>query len=125
MVAAHKTEISELDGIGRKMPITMAAFLIGSVGIIGLPPVAGMWSKLMIAQGTLDAGQVWILAVLMLSTLLNVAYLLPVSIRAFFRPPAEGAFTGKIEEAPLASLWAIIMTAAVSVLLFIYPEPPN
>lgn len=155
MVAAHKKDIRELDGIGRQMPITMLAFFIGSLGIIGLPPVAGVWSKVMIAQGSLQSGEVWILAVLMLSTLLNIGYLLPISIRAFYfappnaadsehapksEPAAESEHTSDavqqadsatpataghsvIQEAPAASLWAIVMTATLSVLLFFYPQP--
>lgn len=130
LVAAHKTNISEMDGLGSKMPITMAAFAIGSLGIIGLPPVAGLWSKLMIAEGTLVAGEVWLLAVLMLSTVMNVAYLLPIPIRAFFREAAtEDAHGGEAPtswaktEAPSSCLWAIIMTASASILLFVFPQP--
>lgn len=147
LVATHKTNISELDGLGKKMPFTMAAFAIGSLGIIGLPPASGMWSKLMIAQGTLDNGHFWLIAVLMLSTLLNIAYLLPIPIRAFFRPerPAathegqepgrhdnhhddhhsheSGFAIGGLQEAPAASLWAILLTSSVCLLLFLYPAP--
>jgi len=123
MVATHKTEISDLDGMGRRMPVTLGAFLIGSIGIIGLPPLAGMWSKLMIAGGTLEADHFWLLAVLMLSTLLNVAYLLPVTIRAFFRSAPASSEPVGITEAPVTCLWAIMMTATVSVLLFVYPTP--
>jgi len=53
------------------MPLTMAAFFIGSLGIIGLPPTGGTWSKLLIAGGSLDSGTWFWIAVLMLSTLLN------------------------------------------------------
>ena len=52
-VAHHKTEISQLDGLGRKMPFTFAAFLIGSLSIIGLPPFGGVWSKWVISVGAL------------------------------------------------------------------------
>ncbi|MBX2826047.1 MAG: monovalent cation/H+ antiporter subunit D family protein [Gammaproteobacteria bacterium] len=132
MVAAHKTDITEMDGLGRRMPITLLAFLIGSLGIIGVPPVAGMWSKIMIGQGTLVAGEVWLLGVLMLSTVMNVAYLLPIPVRAFFRPPppeppghhdhAEHHESGQ-GEAPFSCLWAIVLTASASLLLFFYPQP--
>ncbi|MFM1816198.1 MAG: hypothetical protein RLZ98_2893 [Pseudomonadota bacterium] len=83
---AHKTEIHELDGIGRKMPLTMAAFVIGSLSIIGLPPFGGAWSKWWLMIGALDAGKQFVVAVLMLSSLLNVWYLLSIPIRAFFTP---------------------------------------
>lgn len=121
LVSAHKTQVSELDGIGRQMPFTMAAFFIASVGIIGLPPVGGVWSKLLIAQGTLQADQLLALAALMLSTLLNIGYLLPISIRAFIKPPPKNS-SSEIREAPLSSLWAIVLTASVSILLFVYPQ---
>ena len=144
MVSAHKTNISELDGLGRKMPITMLAFTIGSLGIIGLPPASGLWSKLLIAQGTLQNGQIWLIAVLMLSTLLNIAYLLQVPLRAFFREPknddghdhdhshegddyditsSNSMTAAGWQEAPAPALWAIVMTASVVILLFFYPAP--
>ena len=120
MVAAHKTKISEFDGIGRAMPLTMGAFFIGALGIIGLPPTGAVWSKLMIAGGSLDTGTAIWLAVLMLSTLLNIAYLLPIPLRAFFRAPAEPVTT--IHEAPFSSLWAITLTALSCIMLFLFPH---
>lgn len=119
-VASHKTEISEMAGIGRKMPITMLAFLVGSLSIIGLPPFGGMWSKWLLALGALEAGHVFVVAVLMLSSLLSVAYLLPIVARAFFAAPspdADGHGEG-IQEAPLACLIALGATALLCVVLF-------
>lgn len=125
LVALHKSEISKLDGIGRRMPITMGAFFIGALSIIGLPPAGGMWSKLLIAGGSLDSGTIiWVL-VLMLSTVLNIAYLLPIPLRAFFKPDPDLA-PGEIavrQEAPFACLCAIVLTASMCVLLFLYPKP--
>ncbi|MEE4137495.1 MAG: proton-conducting transporter membrane subunit, partial [Desulforhopalus sp.] len=66
MVAAHKTEISQLRGIGWQMPITMIAFFIGSLSIIGLPPTGGTWGKWFLMMGALDAGKWPIMAALML-----------------------------------------------------------
>jgi multicomponent Na+:H+ antiporter subunit D len=121
MVAAHKTKVSELDGIGRRMPLTMPAFLIGSLSIIGLPPFGGTWSKWMLVQGTLDTG-IWLLtAALLISSLLNVMYLLVIPVRAFFRPPADDA--QGIKEAPVASLLAIGVAAIGCLVLFFAPEP--
>jgi multicomponent Na+:H+ antiporter subunit D len=133
-VASHKTEVSEMAGLGRKMPITMIAFLIGALSIIGLPPFGGMWSKWTLALGALDAGYVTVVVVLMLSSLLNVAYLLPVVARAFFLPPPKehreheehgehgsehgvGARFG-LREAPVACLIALCTTALLTFLLF-------
>jgi hypothetical protein len=65
--ATHKTEISEMAGLGRKMPFTFIAFLIGALSIIGLPPLGGLWGKWYLAIGALDSSQLFILAALMLS----------------------------------------------------------
>jgi len=125
MVALHKSEISKLDGIGKRMPFTMAAFFIGAVSIIGLPPAGGVWSKLLIAGGSLDTGTIIWAAVLMLSTLLNIAYLLPIPLRAFLRADPELAPGEKPvrREAPPACLWAIGLTTLMCIVLFLNPQP--
>jgi multicomponent Na+:H+ antiporter subunit D len=121
-VAAHKTEVSELDGIGRTMPVTMLAFLVASLSIIGLPPLGGTWSKWYLALGALDAGYAFIIAVLMLSSLLNVGYLMSIVARAFFRPLPGQTFgeAAAVREAPLACLMALCATAALCVGLFFF-----
>ena len=82
LVATHKTEISELGGVGRRMPVTMGAFVVASLCIIGLPPLGGAWSKWYLATATVDAGEWVLLGVLLLSSLLSIAYLLSVPLRA-------------------------------------------
>jgi multicomponent Na+:H+ antiporter subunit D len=121
-VATHKTQVSELDGIGRSMPVTMFAFLVASLSIIGMPPLGGSWSKWFLALGALDAGYAFVIAVLMLSSLLNVAYLMSVPARAFFRPLPGEAFpqSGAIREAPLACVMALCATAGLCVGLFFF-----
>ena len=121
LVATHKTEISEMNGLGRQMPITMGAFLLASISITGLPPMGGLWGKWYLALGALDAGYGMLVGVLMLSTLLNIAYLLPIPIRAFFRGNRSTA-TG-ITEAPVACLIAIGVTTTICLVLFFYPAP--
>jgi multicomponent Na+:H+ antiporter subunit D len=123
LVAAHKSDVSEMDGLGRRMPVTMLAFLIGSLSIIGLPPMGGLWSKWYLALGTLDAGQMTLLAVLMVSSLLNVAYLLPIPVRAFFMAPPSTERARGIKEAPGTCLAAIVFTSAGCLALFFYPQP--
>ena len=88
-VAAHKTEISTMDGIGRQMPWTMGAFFIGSLSIIGLPPTGGSWSKWFMAYGAADGGHPFFIGIYMLSSILSIAYLMPIVARAFFFPPQE------------------------------------
>jgi multicomponent Na+:H+ antiporter subunit D len=131
--AAHKTEVSQLSGLGRKMPFTFIAFLVGALSIIGLPPLAGMWSKWYLVTGALDGGQFIVIAALILSSLLNVFYLLQIPLRAFFgtRPadhaePFENRSTPApetVKEAPLPCLIAIGVTSLACVVLFFFPDP--
>lgn len=122
MVASHKTEVSQMRGIGRRMPVTMAAFLIGSLSIIGLPPMGGLWSKWFLGLGALEAGQPIIVGVLMVSALLNVAYLIPIAVQAFLSTedvvPAH-----EHGEAPMTCVIAQVITAAGTVALFFWAEP--
>ncbi len=123
-VATHKTEISQLDGLGHKMPFTFAAFFIGSLSIIGLPPMGGAWSKWFLLMGSADAGQWVLIGLLLLSSLLNIAYLLPIVGRGFFRPlPADDAAhasANTIQEAPLNCVVPLCVTATGCVALFAF-----
>ena len=117
-------------GLGRQMPITMAAFFIASLSIIGVPPTGGTWSKWFLLLGTLEAEQWVLMIVLLMSSLLNIAYLLPISVNAFFPNFLSGKEPGgerllaktQIKEAPLPSLIALCITALACVILFIYPQ---
>jgi len=120
LVAAHKTEVSQLDGLGRRMPLTFAAFTIGSLSIIGVPPFAGMWSKWYLALATIDSGRWVLLAALLLSSLLNIAYLLVIPVRGFFREPKEDI--SHVEEAPTACVLAMSITSAACVGFFFFPD---
>jgi multicomponent Na+:H+ antiporter subunit D len=131
MVASHKTEISEMHGLGRRMPFTFAAFFLASLSIIGLPPMGGAWSKWELALGAAETGQAILVAVLMVSSLLNIAYLIPVAARAFL--PAPRASTGavddpdrergwQIQEAPLFCVVPLCFTALGCVVLFFYAD---
>ena len=122
-VATGKKYISEMVGIGKRMPVTMAAFLIGSLSVIGLPPTGGFISKWFLVLGTLEADQIVMLVVLLSSSLLNAAYFLPVVYRAFFCTPEESMFEDKIQEAPLWCVVPLVITAILSVGLFFFPQP--
>ncbi len=109
-------DIRELDGAGRRMPLTSAAFTIGAVGMIGVPPLAGFVSKWYLGLGALEAGHPWVLAVLIASSVLNAAYFLPIVHRLWFRNasapwPDERSF-GRFE----TSLWFLIPTLATAAL---------
>ena len=120
LVASHKTKVSQLDGLGRQMPWTMGAFFLASLSIVGLPPMGGMWSKWYLALGAIDAGYAVLVGVLMVSTLLNIAYLIPVPIRAFIGKADAGGEI-QVREAPIACLLAMGVTVAGCVALFFNP----
>ncbi|MBU4264241.1 MAG: monovalent cation/H+ antiporter subunit D family protein [Proteobacteria bacterium] len=120
-VATGKKNISEMVGIGRRMPITMVAFFIGSLSVIGLPPTGGFFSKWYLVQGTIQADQWPMLVVLLSSSLLNAAYFFPIVYKAFFCTPEEAMFENRIEEAPIWCVVPLVVTAAGSIALFFYP----
>jgi len=122
-VASHKKLVSELNGLGRAMPITFTAFLIGTLSIIGLPPFGGMWSKWYLGLGAVETAQLLLLAVLMISSLLNIMYLLPIPMRAFFSKPKNGEHYTEIAEAPRPMLLAMVITSSACIILFFYPDP--
>jgi multicomponent Na+:H+ antiporter subunit D len=121
--AHHLTEVSQMTGIGRKMPLTMLAFLFASLSIIGLPPLGGTWSKWMLMLSALDTGRFIVVAALMLSSLLSVGYLLPIVARGFFLPPPDSPSAAPISvaEAPTACLIALACTALLGLVLFFLP----
>ncbi len=122
-VATGKKYISEMAGIGRRMPFTMIAFFIGALSVIGLPPCGGFISKWYLVLGTLEADRIPMLIVLLGSSLLNAAYFLPIVYKAFFCTDEEARFERKVDEAPLFAIVPPLITAAVSIALFFYPEP--
>jgi multicomponent Na+:H+ antiporter subunit D len=85
-VHARVDRVSQLDGIGRRMPVTMGAFALASVGLVGLPPMGGFVSKWHLLLGASEADQPVLVAVLLLSGVLTSAYLFPIVVRAFWRP---------------------------------------
>jgi len=129
-VAHHKTLVSEMRGLGRVMPFTFGAFFIGAMSIIGLPPMGGSWPKFLLMLGAADAGQLAVIAVLMVSSVLNVIYLLSIPVQAFYMDPASkgggkapgarGALIawGHLKEAPFLCILPPMLTAFGVVALF-------
>ena len=118
--AAHLTEVSQLNGIGRRMPWTMGAFAVGALSMIGVPPTAGFLGKWYILTGAMETANWIALFVIVVSTVLNAAYFLPIVFRAFFREPPKASRTGahKAGEAPWPIVVALTATAAGTVILF-------
>jgi len=149
IVFAHKTDISDMHGLGRKMPVTFFCFFIASLSIIGLPPLGGVWSKWYLALAAAETDQVIFIAVLMISSLLNIAYLMPVVLYGFFgkeKAPDAGDAHGHghddhhhapsthpllrpltfgkpgVAEAPVLCLAPIVLTTVGCFALFFYAD---
>ncbi len=123
--ASRRKNISDMAGIGRRLPWTMAAFLIGSLGMIGVPPSGGFISKWYLVVGSVEARELVFLVVLLVSAVLNAAYFLPVSYTAFFEkekddPDMEVA-AGDIREIPLITI-PLVATALLSLAMGVYPH---
>ncbi|MEO7392773.1 MAG: proton-conducting transporter membrane subunit [Ramlibacter sp.] len=119
--ASGKTEVSQLDGIGRRMPWTLAAFGIASLSMIGLPPTVGMLSKWYMVSGAFEAHHWFALAVIVLSTLLNAAYFLPIVYRGFLKAPVDAPAHA---EAPWIMVASLCFTAAMTIVLFFAGDLP-
>ncbi len=123
-----KKNISEMAGIGRAMPVTMAAFTVGALGMSGIPPVCGFISKWYLGLGTLEAHSLGLLAVLMISSLLDIVYFFPIIYTAFFGKPEGWTEGGKepkkavIKEASIFMLIPLTLTAIFSIIFCLFPD---
>ena len=121
-VATGKKYVSEMAGIGKRMPITMFAFIIGSLSVIGLPPTGGFISKWYLVTGTVEADQIVFLIVFLASTILNAAYFLPIVYSAFFKLPEGYQTPERFDEGPWFCVVPLGLTALVTLILFIKPQ---
>tara|TARA_B100000315_G_scaffold177808_1_gene166387 strand:- start:1104 stop:2597 length:1494 start_codon:yes stop_codon:yes gene_type:complete len=126
-VSSHKTKVSQLSGIGKKMPWTMAAFVIATLSMIGIPPVSGFITKWYLVIGSLERHSLAVLIVLLVSSFLNAAYFIPILYRAFFKrensntEPIDSNDDGNPKENPFLVV-PLTLTAIISVLLGLYPD---
>ncbi len=120
-VVSHKTNISELNGIGKKMPWTMTAFTIGAMNMIGVPLFAGFITKWHLALGSIEANNIPLLIVLLVSTILNAAYYLPIIYAAYFKELPEGE-NAERQEAPMYIVVPLMITAIGTLILFFNPS---
>lgn len=121
-------KISKMNGIGRRMPWTMASFTVGSLGMIGVPPTAGFISKWFLGAGALDTGSDWVIGVLILSSLLNAAYFLPILYRGWFKPqqkewPKNNKYKGRLETR-WTLLFPPLITAFFVIVLGLFAHMP-
>jgi len=123
--AAHKTEIGELRGIGRRMPFTMTAFTIGALSMIGVPPTGGFVSKWYILAGAFEADNYVALLTIIVSTVLNAAYFLPIVYMAWFMPAEGGGGSNAAShgEAPWPAVLALTVTALLTLGFFLFHGP--
>jgi multicomponent Na+:H+ antiporter subunit D len=126
LVASHKTHVSELRGLGRRMPITFACFFLASLSVIGFPLFGGFWSKWYLVYGAVSSEQWLALGALLISSLLTIAYLLPVTLQAFYgtdpEPVSEPEGFSLRHEAPWPCLVAMVVAVVGCVYLFFQPE---
>lgn len=118
-VNLHRTEISQLNGIGKVMPWTMAAFTIGSLGLAGVPPLNGFVSKWYLALGSLQGDMVLPVVILVISGLMNIGYFFPIIHRAYFK---KGEGLEKYGEASPLMVVPIVVTATLSLLFGLFPD---
>ena len=127
-VSTHKTEVSQLNGIGKKMPWTMTAFTIATLSMIGVPPASGFITKWYLVIGSLERHSMAVLAVLLASSFLNAAYFIPIVYKAFFKTEdseitqeLKSHENAVIKEIPFMVV-PLTLTAIVSVVLGLYPD---
>ena len=126
-VSSHKTEVSQLNGIGKKMPWTMAAFALATLSMIGVPPASGFITKWYLVIGSLERNSLVVLTVLLVSSFLNAAYFVPILYKAFFKKEnsnseEEISLQDKnLKENPFLVV-PLSLTAIVSVILGLYPD---
>ena len=113
-----KTEIEDMCGMGRKMPLTLSAFTLGAFAMIGIPPASTLWGKHFILSEAVALDSYLVIFTVIASTLLNTIYFIPVIYKAFFGIPE----IGRIREAPLPILVAMLATSAGIVSLFFNPD---
>lgn len=121
IVRTHRSNISEMYGIGKKLPVTMACFTISSLGIAGTPFLVGFVSKWNLALGALQAGKPLYILVWVASALLAAAYLMPVVKMAYFRTDPQEKFR-QYGSLSYSMLIPICITTAIAVILGVVPD---
>jgi multicomponent Na+:H+ antiporter subunit D len=123
-VTTRLENVSDLRGLGRRMPWTFAAFTVGSLSLVGIPGLSGFVSKLFLARGAVEAGDVAALAIMLGASLFTAAYLLPIVQVAFFPGPmveGEPERHAGVREARPSLLVPLLVTAVLTIVFGIVP----
>jgi len=123
-VATGASRVSEMDGQGRRMPVVFVCFMLASLSIIGLPPMAGMWSKLLLVTASFGSGDWFVAAAMIASSLLSLCYLMPLAFRGLFPPIGAAAPRDFVRPGgtPGVAVAAIFITAAACAALFVFAD---
>lgn len=122
-----KTNVGDLKGIGKEMPITIWCFTFASLALVGIPPASGFISKWYLALGSLESGIKtfsWLgPVVLLISALLTAGYLLPVTIQGFL-PGADFEYD-KLEKKEPVKMMVIplVILGVLAIVLGVFPNP--
>jgi multicomponent Na+:H+ antiporter subunit D len=116
-----KRRIADLHGIARQMPLTMIAFTVGAMGMVGIPLTNGFVSKWHMVLGSMEAGHPLAAAVILLSSLFSALYYFPLVIAGWFgSPPAAEEAS---PEGPPSMLWPVLGLGTASLILGVMPGP--
>ena len=108
-------DMASIRGLGKRMPYTMAAFVIAGASLVGVPLTVGFVSKWYLLLAAIEGGRWSVVVVVVIGSLLALIYTLRVIEAAYFQPSPDDA--GEVSEAPLAML-APLMALAAACLYF-------
>lgn len=117
-----KRDIRDFDGIGYEMPITMGVFTIAAFGMIGIPGVNGFMSKIYLSFAVLEAGKPIYLIIILLSSLLNSFYYLPIIISAFLKESKDRKNVMVVEDIPKRMLLPMVCIGLACIVMGFLPD---
>jgi multicomponent Na+:H+ antiporter subunit D len=123
-----KRNISEMNGIGRRLPITMGAFTVAVLGMIGIPATCGFITKWELGLGTIQAHRPYFIAIILVSSLLNAVYFLPIVYAAYFKKgfeEAAGERRARKLETRGTMLVPAVIGAAMVIILGVFVTAPG
>ena len=120
IMRAGSRNLADLRGLGRHMPWTVACMAVGLVSIMGLPPFGAFYSKFLMIQAAVDAGQIWLAALILAASLVGAVYYTRILKTLIFEKRPD--HLPQVEEAPFSMRLSLLVLAAVSLLLGLFPQ---